>query len=129
MLAGAVIQAEGVGDSVMLTGSVSSPVEAQQAGDLVARLVGGADKVVNSIVVRGRDQVTLKVTVAEVRREIIKPLGVELSASMHFGTAAVAFNNTHAFPTTDAPPASVTELPWQPLNNAALPSGPTPSHP
>src|SRR6202011_3017401 len=40
------IQIEGVGEGVMLTGSVSSPIEAQQAGDLAARLVGGADKVV-----------------------------------------------------------------------------------
>ena len=53
------IQIEGVGDGVILTGSVSSPIEAQQAGDLAARLVGGADKVVNSIAVRGRDQVML----------------------------------------------------------------------
>ena len=59
----------------MLTGSVSSPVEAQQAGEIAARLVGGADKVVNSIVVRGRDQVMLKVTVAEVRRDIVKQIG------------------------------------------------------
>ena len=35
------VQIEGVGDSVMLTGSVSSPVEAQQAGDVAAKLVGG----------------------------------------------------------------------------------------
>ena len=73
------VQIEGVGDGVVLTGSVSSPVEAQQAGDIAARLVGGADKVVNSIVVRGRDQVMLKVTVAEVRRDIIKQMGVDLS--------------------------------------------------
>src|SRR6266480_5103692 len=72
------IQIEGVGDGVMLTGSVSSPIEAQQAGDLAARLVGGADKVVNSISVRGRDQVMLKVTVAEVRRDIVKQMGVDL---------------------------------------------------
>jgi len=31
------IQIDGVGDGVMLTGSVSSPIEAQQAGDLAAR--------------------------------------------------------------------------------------------
>ena len=78
------IQIEGVGDSVILTGSVSSPVEAQQAGEIAARLVGGADKVVNSIVVRGRDQVMLKVTVAEVRRDIVKQMGVDLSASMNY---------------------------------------------
>jgi pilus assembly protein CpaC len=91
------IQIEGVGDGVMLSGSVSSPVEAQQAGDLAARLVGSADKVVNSIAVHGRDQVMLKVTVAEVRRDIIKQLGVDLSASMNYGTAIVNFNNTNPF--------------------------------
>jgi pilus assembly protein CpaC len=91
------IQIEGVGEGVMLTGSVSSPIEAQQAGDLAARLVGGADKVVNSIVVRGRDQVMLKVTVAEVRRDIVKQMGVDLSASMNYGTAVVNFNNVNPF--------------------------------
>jgi len=89
MLPAGGIQAEGIGDSVMLTGSVSSPIEAQQAGDVAARLVGGADKVVNSIVVRSRDQVMLKVSVAEVRRDIIKQLGIDLSASMNYGTAVV----------------------------------------
>ena len=98
------IQIEGVGDSVVLTGSVSSPVEAQQAGEIAARLVGGAEKVVNSIVVRGRDQVMLKVTVAEVRRDIVKQMGVDLSASMNYGTAAVVnFNNSNPFTANNAP--------------------------
>jgi pilus assembly protein CpaC len=91
------IQIEGVGEGVMLTGSVSSPIEAQQAGDLAARLVGGTDKVVNSIVVKGRDQVMLKVNVSEVRRDIIKQMGVDLSASMNYGTAIVNFNNSNPF--------------------------------
>ncbi len=42
------IQIEGVGDGVMLSGSAASPIEAQQAGELAARLVGSADKVFNS---------------------------------------------------------------------------------
>jgi pilus assembly protein CpaC len=91
------IQIEGIGDGVMLTGSVSSPLEAQQAGDLAARLVGNADKVVNSIAVRGRDQVMLKVNVAEVRRDIVKQMGVDLNASMNYGTAVVNFNNNNPF--------------------------------
>src|SRR4030088_2209595 len=97
MLPSAGIQAEGLGDGVMLTGSVSSPIEAQQAGDLAARLVGGVDKVVNSIAVRGRDQVMLKVTVAEVARSIIKQLGIDLNASLSYGTAVVNFNNSNPF--------------------------------
>jgi pilus assembly protein CpaC len=91
------IQIEGVGEGVLLSGSASSPIEAQQAGDLAARLVGGADKVVNSIVVRSRDQVMLKVTVAEVARSVIKQMGIDLSASMNYGTAVVNFNNANPF--------------------------------
>ena len=91
------VQIEGVGDGVILTGSVSSPIEAQQAGDIATKLVGAADKVVNSIVVRGRDQVMLKVHVAEVRRDIVKQMGVDLSASMNYGTAVVNFNNQNPF--------------------------------
>ena len=116
------IQIEGVGDSVVLTGSVSSPVEAQQAGEIAARLVGGADKVVNSVVVRGRDQVMLKVTVAEVRRDIVKQLGVDLSASMNYGTAAVVFNNSTPFTASNAPLVSGNGLAASALNKAGLPS-------
>ena len=97
------VQIEGVGESVVLTGSVTSPIEAQQAGDIAARLVGGADKVVNSIVVKGRDQVMLKVQVAEVRRDIIKQMGVDLSASMNYGTAVVNFNNSSPFTALNGP--------------------------
>ena len=97
------IQIEGLGDGVMLTGSAASPIEAQQAGELAARLVGGVDKVVNSITVRGRDQVMLKVTLAEVQRSIIKQLGIDLSANLNYGTAVVKFNNNTPFTASSAP--------------------------
>jgi pilus assembly protein CpaC len=97
------IQIEGVGDGVMLTGSVATPIEAQQAGDLAARLAGGADKVVNSIAVRGKDQVMLKVTVAEVARSIIKQMGIDLSASLNVGNSVVTFNNANPFTANNAP--------------------------
>ena len=116
------INIEGVGDGVILTGSVSSPIEAQQAGDLAARLVGGAEKVVNSIVVRGRDQVMLKVTVAEVRRDIIKQLGVDLNASMNYGTAAVNFSNSNPFTANSGPLVPGNNLTAAALNKAGLPS-------
>ena len=94
---------EGVGDGVVLSGTAASPIEAQQAADIAARLVGGADKVVNSIAVRGRDQVMLKVTLAEVQRSIIKQLGIDLSASMTYGTSVVNFKNTNPFTANSAP--------------------------
>jgi pilus assembly protein CpaC len=91
------IRIEGVGDGVMLSGWAANPAEAQQAQEMAARLAGGPEKVVNSIAVRGRDQVMLKVTVAEVQRDIIKQLGIDLSAKLNYGTAVVNFNNTNPF--------------------------------
>ncbi len=116
------VQIEGVGDGVMLTGSVSSPIEAQQAGDLAARLVGGPDKVVNSIAVRGRDQVMLKVNVSEVRRDIVKQMGVDLSASLNYGTAVVNFNNSNPFTAFGRPLVSDNGASVSALTKAGLPS-------
>jgi pilus assembly protein CpaC len=97
------IQIEGLGDAVILSGTAASPIEAQQAGELAARLAGAAEKVVNSIVVRGRDQVMLKVTVAEVARSIIKQMGIDLSGQLNYGTAVVNFNNANPFTATGQP--------------------------
>jgi pilus assembly protein CpaC len=97
------IQIDGLGDSVILTGTAATPIEAQHAGDLAARLAGSAEKVVNSIAVRGRDQVMLKVTVAEVQRSIIKQLGIDLSGQFNYGTAVVNFNNSNPFTATGQP--------------------------
>jgi pilus assembly protein CpaC len=113
------IRIEGLGDGVMMSGTAANPIEAQQANDLAARLVGGADRVVNSIAVRGRDQVMLKVTVAEVQRSIIKQLGIDLSGSLNYGTAVVKFNNANPFTAGSGP--------LVPTNTIAGSFGSTPS--
>src|SRR5712692_3847678 len=97
-LPGLDIHVEGLGDGVVLTGNVSSPIEAQQAFDIASRLVDDGKKVVNGIAVHGRDQVMLKVTVAEVQRDVIKQLGIDLSGSVGFGSAVVDFSNLNPFP-------------------------------
>ena len=100
------IQIDGLGDGVILTGTAASPIDAQQAVDLAARLAGAPEKVVNSIVVRGRDQVMLKVAVAEVARNIIKQLGIDLSGKLNYGTAVLNFNNINPFTVTGQPPTN-----------------------
>jgi pilus assembly protein CpaC len=90
------VRIEGVNDGVMLTGSVANPGESQQAFDLATRLVGDG-KVVNALTIRGRDQVMLKVTVAEMQRDVIKQLGVDLNGSLNFGTAVFNFNTDNPF--------------------------------
>jgi pilus assembly protein CpaC len=92
------IAVEGLADGIMLSGTAGSSVEAQQAYDLAARLAGDGNKVVNGINVRGRDQVMLKVTVAEVQRDVIKQLGIDLSGSLSTGQNVLTFNNANPFP-------------------------------
>ena len=88
-----------VADSIILTGSVASAGEAQKAIDIatgfladaggsfsfgsagISATSGGGGKVINSLIIRGLDQVSLKVTIAEIRREIVKQLGVSMSGS------------------------------------------------
>jgi pilus assembly protein CpaC len=110
MLPNSDIRIEGLGDGVVLSGMAANPIEAQQANDLAARLVGGVDKVTNSIAVRGRDQVMLKVTVAEVARNIVKQMGIDLSANMTYGTAVVNFNNANPFNAYGRPLVSTNSL-------------------
>jgi pilus assembly protein CpaC len=102
------ITVEGVGEGVILSGTASSQAEAQQAYDIAAGLVdvGTANtvsqgaKIINAITVRGGDQVMLKVVVAEVERDIIKQLGVNLSGSLGYGTTVLNFNNNNPFSAT-----------------------------
>jgi pilus assembly protein CpaC len=91
------VRVDGVGEGVMLTGTVANAGESQQAADVVAKLVGSPEKVVNNLTVRERDQVMLKVTVAEVRRDVIKQLGIDLNGSLSFGSAVLNFANQNPF--------------------------------
>jgi pilus assembly protein CpaC len=114
VLPDAEIAVEGIGDGIVLSGSVSSQVEAQQAFDIAARLLGAGtsetagtgSKIVNAIVVRGQDQIMLKVTVAEVERDVIKQLGINLAGALNYGTAVVNFNTSNAFSATGQAPSN-----------------------
>jgi pilus assembly protein CpaC len=91
------VRIEGVNDGVMLSGSVATAGEAQQAVDVATRLVGDINKVVNGLTIRGREQIMIKITVAEVERSIIKQLGVDLNGSVGYGTTVLNFNTDNPF--------------------------------
>jgi pilus assembly protein CpaC len=101
------VRIEGIGpDSVLLTGVVTTPVEAQQAFDIATRLVGDAVKVVNQIAIKGRDQVMLKVTVAEVQREVVKQFGINMATTgtgLGQGQAVLNFVTNNPFSAALAP--------------------------
>jgi pilus assembly protein CpaC len=91
------IQVQAMNDNVVLTGSVSSALEASRAADLAARFTGDPKKVVNMIGIAGGQQVMLKVRIAEMDRNIAKQFGVNLAAAKVVGGTPLAVSTANQF--------------------------------
>ena len=109
LLPGSNIKTEILNDTVILTGSVRSPVDANRAMDLASRFIVpnggvGADrqkqKVINMLAVEGEDQVMLRVSVSEVNRTVLKQLGVNLGASFASGGIGIRALTENTLPVT-----------------------------
>lgn len=72
-------------DSVVLSGEVPSAAVATKAMDIAQGFVGTAERVVNAMTISASEQVMLKVTVAEVQRNVLKQLGVNAAGTWEIG--------------------------------------------
>lgn len=105
------IEVKPAGDSILMIGRVASAGEAQQASEIAKAFVGQtavggvaaaggsgatpaslvAGNVINALVIEGRDQVMLKVTVVEMARTAVKQLGINVGGNWNIiDTAAGA---------------------------------------
>ncbi len=75
------IQATTMNNLVLLTGTVASPADVEEAGRLVQAYVGEGTQVVSRLRSAVPLQVNLKVRIAEVNRSLLKQFGVNLLAS------------------------------------------------
>jgi pilus assembly protein CpaC len=68
----------------------------------------GIPKVVNLLTILGEDQVQIKVTVAEVQRNVVKELGVDLNGVFTIGNLTADLTTVNPFPLspTQGPPSS-----------------------
>lgn len=124
------IKVEAVAGTVVLSGAVASSGEAIQAYEVASKFVGapietgGASgnggsgataaaqggtasagtsvQVVNALTIRGKDQVMLRVTIAEVQRDVVKKLGIDLTSSITNGNWSTAIDTANPFPITPA---------------------------
>lgn len=89
------IEIKPAGDSILLVGSVPNASDATQAVDIANAFVGssgtGSSKgaVINSLTIRDRDQVMVKVTVSEVSRKAIKQLGINSTGEWKLGNFSI----------------------------------------
>ncbi len=101
LIPGSKIKVTTVGTNVALTGSVMNAADANRAADLAGRFMKSKDAVVNMLSVATKEQVLLKIKVAEIQRDALKRLGVDLQkALLNNGSFSFAKVITNAFPVT-----------------------------
>jgi pilus assembly protein CpaC len=78
---------------VVLTGTVLSSDDRDRANQVAVQFAGDAANVANIIEIAGGQQVMLQVTVSEVRRNVAKQLGINLSGSVAIGSLNLGLNS------------------------------------
>jgi len=108
VLPGARVKVESLGDSVILTGMVQNPIDADRAGQIALRYVAKPEQVLNMLSVAGKDQVMLKVRIVEVQRSVIKQLGVNLNAVLQQGSGSITVGQSANFSINGTLPGGAT---------------------
>ena len=113
LLPGSRIKVEAVGDNVVLTGSVVNPIDANRAAEIAGRYTKKKDAVVNMLAVATKEQVLLKVQVAEMQRDAIRRIGVNIPGAI-INSGNITFTKVvqNAFPaSTSIVPGAVSAGP------------------
>lgn len=87
VMPGSEVRFSSVDGALVLSGKVSSPLEADNIRRMVEPFIG-EDQLVNMLEVQGSDQVMLKVRVAEISRAELKRFGINLAAVLTSGSFA-----------------------------------------
>jgi pilus assembly protein CpaC len=97
----------GTVNRIVLSGKATSADDATKALTIAQQFAGSADNVTSVMSIAGSQQVMLKVTVAEIRREVAKDLGINLASTFSIGGVSGSFGN----PMTDIPNGVEATLP------------------
>jgi len=125
IIVGSNIKVEMLNQTVILTGSVKSPIDSTRAGDIAGQFISQQlksvsvnakegvslmegqtsqikESVINMLTVEAEEQVMLKVTVAEVERTVLKQMGINVGAMVQSGSFATQLLTANSFPITSA---------------------------
>ena len=98
LVPGSNVNAEIANNAIILSGTVLTPLDSQKAIEIAKGYSGGSadsetSNVINMLNVIGKEQVFLKVTIAEVERTLVKRLGINFD-SVSIGTGAYGIGYT-----------------------------------
>lgn len=93
---GSQVTVDTVGENVVLGGQAANASEAKLAFDLAAKFTGDEKKVLSTIAILGKEQVLLRVRIAEVERDVLKIFGINIEElaikGSNFFVAGAALN-------------------------------------
>ena len=135
LIPGSKIKVEMLNSTLILTGSVATAGDASKAQQLAARFQtrdpgpsatsdGNSStpvKVINMLSVDSKEQVMLRVTVAEVNRTLMKQMGINLGAQIAAGNFGTTLLTENALPLTAA--AGLGRLPIPGITTAGAATG------
>ncbi len=84
---------DGSTNRVVLSGTALSQDDVTKANDIAVQFAGDPKNVASIVQVSGDQQVKLKVTVAEVNRDTVKQLGINLDGALSVGQVNLGFAN------------------------------------
>lgn len=113
------VRAEAMNGNIVLRGQVPSATASARAQEITVGMLdgssGGSDEaggteekhVVNLLTITGEEQVALKVTIAEVQREVVKQLGINISGVLNEGNFSLGTINGGLSPIPFAPSGGI----------------------
>ena len=96
MMPGQNITATSIEGGIILTGSVPTPGEAEDARRFAAHFIGPNEEVINRLQVTAPNQVNVRVRIAEVNKSVLRNLGINWDVAIQQG--GFAFGMATAFP-------------------------------
>jgi pilus assembly protein CpaC len=97
VMPGSQVRAEAVNDSIILTGPVGSPGEADRATQVARAFVSAPEKVINMMTIAGSDQVMVRARIVEVQRTAVKQLGLDVNALLNSVGNGLTFAQSATF--------------------------------
>jgi pilus assembly protein CpaC len=96
LMPGRNINAQSIDGGIVLTGTVATPTESEDARRLAAHFLGANEEVINRLQITSANQVNLRVRIAEVNKQVLRNLGINWNAV--FNNGDIAFGMLTGFP-------------------------------
>jgi pilus assembly protein CpaC len=89
LVPGGQISVESIDGGIIMQGTVATAAEAEDARRVASRFLGDKEDLINRLVITAPNQINLRVRIAEVKRDIVRQLGIDWNAAGNIGSFSI----------------------------------------